>query len=89
MQLLKGIDFRKRNYRTVRGDFPKLNPEAKIKRLTKRLKLIKAFIDSGNKPEWMVLTVLPILPPDLRPLVPLKRRSFCKFGLKRFVPQSY
>ncbi|HEY2465142.1 MAG TPA: DNA-directed RNA polymerase subunit beta', partial [Steroidobacteraceae bacterium] len=50
--------------------------ETKIKRLSKRLKLIEAFMESGNKPEWMVLTVLPVLPPDLRPLVPLDGGRF-------------
>ena len=50
--------------------------EAKQKRLNKRLKLIDSFIESGNKPEWMVLTVLPVLPPDLRPLVPLDGGRF-------------
>ena len=43
------------------------NSETKIKKLSKRLKLMEAFDKSGNKPEWMVLNVLPVLPPDLRP----------------------
>ena len=55
--------------------------ETKLKRLSKRLKLLESFIDSGNKPEWMVLTVLPVLPPDLRPLVPLDGGRFATSDL--------
>ncbi|MBT8140914.1 MAG: DNA-directed RNA polymerase subunit beta', partial [Gammaproteobacteria bacterium] len=53
----------------------------KIKRLSKRLKLIESFKSSGNKPEWMVMTVLPVLPPDLRPLVPLEGGRFATSDL--------
>ena len=60
---------------------PRTNSETKIKRLTKRLKLLEAFLESGNKPEWMVLTVLPVLPPDLRPLVPLDGGRFATSDL--------
>src|SRR6202012_2288308 len=45
--------------------------EIKQKKASKRLKIIEAFIESGNKPEWMILTVVPVIPPELRPLVPL------------------
>jgi DNA-directed RNA polymerase subunit beta' len=55
----------------VRDDIAGTNSETKIKRLSKRLKLLESFLESNNKPEWMVMTVLPVLPPDLRPLVPL------------------
>ena len=55
--------------------------ETKLKRLSKRLKLIESFIESGNKPEWMVMTVLPVLPPDLRPLVPLDGGRFATSDL--------
>ncbi|TWG88513.1 DNA-directed RNA polymerase subunit beta' [Luteimonas sp. J16] len=55
--------------------------ETKLKRLTKRIKLIEAFVESGNRPEWMVLTVLPVLPPDLRPLVPLDGGRFATSDL--------
>src|ERR1700719_608944 len=55
--------------------------ETKLKRLSKRLKLIESFVESGNKPEWMVLTVLPVLPPDLRPLVPLDGGRFATSDL--------
>jgi DNA-directed RNA polymerase subunit beta' len=65
----------------VREEITGTNSETKIKRLTKRLKLIESFIESGNKPEWMVLTVLPVLPPDLRPLVPLDGGRFATSDL--------
>lgn len=65
----------------IREDITKTNSEARLKKLTKRLKLIEAFLSSGNKPEWMVLTVLPVLPPDLRPLVPLDGGRFATSDL--------
>ena len=55
----------------LREEIPQTNSETKIKKLSKRLKLMEAFDKSGNKPEWMILNALPVLPPDLRPLVPL------------------
>ena len=60
---------------------PKTRSEAKIKKLTKRLKLLKSLRDSTNKPEWMILEVLPVLPPDLRPLVPLEGGRFATSDL--------
>ncbi len=57
------------------------NSETKQKKITKRLKLIEAFLGSGNKPEWMVLDVLPVLPPELRPLVPLDGGRFATSDL--------
>ncbi len=65
----------------LREEIPSTNSETKIKKLSKRLKLMEAFLTSGNKPEWMVLTVLPILPPDLRPLVPLDGGRFATSDL--------
>jgi DNA-directed RNA polymerase subunit beta' len=65
----------------VREEIAGTNSETKIKRLSKRLKLLESFIESGNKPEWMVLTVLPVLPPDLRPLVPLDGGRFATSDL--------
>jgi DNA-directed RNA polymerase subunit beta' len=65
----------------VREEIASTSSETKIKRLTKRLKLIESFIESGNKPEWMVMTVLPVLPPDLRPLVPLDGGRFATSDL--------
>jgi len=54
----------------LREEIPQTNSETKIKKFSKRLKLMEAFDKSGNKPEWMILNALPVLPPDLRPLVP-------------------
>ncbi len=65
----------------LREEIPETNSETKIKKLSKRLKLIEAFHFSGNLPEWMVLEVLPILPPDLRPLVPLDGGRFATSDL--------
>ncbi|MEM7281740.1 MAG: DNA-directed RNA polymerase subunit beta', partial [Pseudomonadota bacterium] len=65
----------------VREDMGATRSETKLKRLSKRLKLIEGFIESGNHPEWMVLTVLPVLPPDLRPLVPLDGGRFATSDL--------
>lgn len=55
--------------------------EAKRKKLVKRLKLVEAFLDSGNKPEWMILDVVPVIPPELRPLVPLDGGRFATSDL--------
>jgi DNA-directed RNA polymerase subunit beta' len=79
-ELLKSMDLASEIVK-VREDMANTNSETKIKRLSKRLKLIEAFMESGNKPEWMVLTVLPVLPPDLRPLVPLDGGRFATSDL--------
>src|SRR5215831_13752524 len=65
----------------VREEMAATSSETKLKRLSKRLKLLESFIESGNKPEWMVMTVLPVLPPDLRPLVPLDGGRFATSDL--------
>ena len=65
----------------VREDISNTNSETKIKRLSKRLKLLESFIESSNQPAWMVMTVLPVLPPDLRPLVPLDGGRFATSDL--------
>ncbi len=65
----------------LREEIPQTNSETKIKKLSKRLKLMEAFHASGNKPEWMIFTVLPVLPPDLRPLVPLDGGRFATSDL--------
>ncbi len=65
----------------IREELPQTNSETKIKKLTKRLKLMEAFERSGNKPEWMIFNVLPVLPPDLRPLVPLEGGRFATSDL--------
>ena len=66
---------------TLREEIPQTNSETKLKKLSKRLKLLEAFHNSGNNPEWMILTVLPVLPPDLRPLVPLDGGRFATSDL--------
>jgi DNA-directed RNA polymerase subunit beta' len=65
----------------LREEIPATNSETKIKKLSKRLKLMEAFMASGNKPEWMIMGVLPVLPPDLRPLVPLDGGRFATSDL--------
>jgi DNA-directed RNA polymerase subunit beta' len=79
-EMLMTIDLQREILR-VREDMDATRSETKIKRLSKRLKLIESFVESGNKPEWMVLTVLPVLPPDLRPLVPLDGGRFATSDL--------
>ena len=66
---------------SLREEIPNTNSETKLKKLSKRLKLLDGFISSGNKPEWMILNVLPVLPPDLRPLVPLDGGRFATSDL--------
>jgi DNA-directed RNA polymerase subunit beta' len=65
----------------IREELTKTTSDAKLKKMSKRLKLMEAFLSSGNKPEWMVLSVLPVLPPDLRPLVPLDGGRFATSDL--------
>jgi DNA-directed RNA polymerase subunit beta' len=79
-QLLRNIDVVK-EMDVIRESIEATNSETKIKKLTKRLKLMEAFNESGNKPEWMVMEVLPVLPPDLRPLVPLDGGRFATSDL--------
>ena len=66
---------------TLREEIAATGSETKLKRLSKRLKLVESFLESGNKPEWMIMTVLPVLPPDLRPLVPLDGGRFATSDL--------
>jgi DNA-directed RNA polymerase subunit beta' len=65
----------------LRGDLKETTSEAKRKKLVKRLKLIEAFADSGARPEWMILEVVPVIPPELRPLVPLDGGRFATSDL--------
>ena len=65
----------------IREEMPQTSSETKLKKLSKRLKLMEGFAGSGNKPEWMILKVLPVLPPDLRPLVPLDGGRFATSDL--------
>ena len=79
-ELLKSMDL-SAEAQKLREDMAATGSETKIKRLGKRLKLIESLVSSGNKPEWMILTVLPVLPPDLRPLVPLDGGRFATSDL--------
>src|SRR5579862_8665390 len=65
----------------VRDELRETTSEAKRKKLVKRLKLIEAFIESGTRPEWMILSVVPVIPPELRPLVPLDGGRFATSDL--------
>ena len=78
--LLKDIDLED-EIKTLREELPLTTSDTKIKKITKRLKLLEAFFESGNKPEWMIMNVLPVLPPDLRPLVPLDGGRFATSDL--------
>jgi DNA-directed RNA polymerase subunit beta' len=78
--LLKSIELDSEIAR-LRGEIPETKSETKLRKITKRLKLLEAFNKSGNKPEWMVLEVLPVLPPELRPLVPLDGGRFATSDL--------
>ncbi len=79
-ELLKTVDLAD-EVNTIRDELPRTKSETKIKKLTKRLKLMEAFLHSGNKPEWVVMKVLPVLPPELRPLVPLDGGRFATSDL--------
>ena len=79
-ELLRTIDLEE-EIAALREELPKTGSESKIKKLSKRLKLMEAFTSSGNKPEWMVMKVLPVLPPELRPLVPLDGGRFATSDL--------
>ena len=65
----------------LRVEISEATTELKPKKLGKRLKVIEAFIESGNRPEWMILTVVPVIPPELRPLVPLDGGRFATSDL--------
>src|SRR5438874_11603176 len=78
--LLKGIDLAKEADK-LREELVTTTSEMKLKKASKRLKIIEAFIESGNKPEWMILTVVPVIPPELRPLVPLDGGRFATSDL--------
>ena len=79
-ELLKSIDI-DREVTTLRDELGTTNSEAKIKKIAKRLKVLEGFQKSGIKPEWMILEVLPVLPPELRPLVPLDGGRFATSDL--------
>jgi len=79
-ELLRTLEMDKEIDR-MREDIEATNSETKIKKIAKRLKLLESLIASGNRPEWMILTVLPVLPPELRPLVPLDGGRFATSDL--------
>lgn len=79
-KLLKDIDLESEIIQ-MREEIPITSSDTKLKKITKRLKVMEAFAQSGNKPEWMILAVLPVLPPDLRPLVPLDGGRFATSDL--------
>ena len=65
----------------LRVDLSEATGELKPKKIIKRLKIVESFIESGNRPEWMILTVIPVIPPELRPLVPLDGGRFATSDL--------
>ncbi len=79
-ELLKSIDLVALSA-SIREEIRATGSETKRTRLGKRLKVVEAFRDSGNRPEWMILEVIPVLPPDLRPLVPLEGGRFATSDL--------
>jgi len=79
-EMLKGLVLEEERIQ-IREDMGATKSETKLKRLAKRLKLVESFIASGNRPEWMIMTILPVLPPDLRPLVPLDGGRFATSDL--------
>src|SRR5215469_3247716 len=79
-KLLKAVDIGKLS-EDLRQEMRDANSEVRRKKMAKRLKVINAFKNSGNRPEWMVLEVIPVIPPDLRPLVPLDGGRFATSDL--------
>src|ERR1700685_1286355 len=79
-EILKGMNLQK-IAEDLKVEIAQSKSELKPKRLAKRLKIIEAFMHSGNKPEWMILTEVPVIPPDLRPLVPLDGGRFATSDL--------
>ena len=79
-ELLRTIEI-DRDVETLRAELKATSSEAKIKKISKRLKVLEGFQKSGIKPDWMVMEVLPVLPPDLRPLVPLDGGRFATSDL--------
>ncbi len=79
-ELLRGIEVHKLSEQ-LRSEMKEATSEAKRKKISKRLKVVDAFRESGNHPEWMMLEVIPVIPPDLRPLVPLDGGRFATSDL--------
>ena len=81
-ELLQGLDLEPLS-KQLSIEMRESTSEAKRKKLAKRLKVIYSIIDSGNKPEWLILECIPVIPPDLRPLVPLDGGRFATSDLER------
>jgi len=79
-EMLQAIDL-EAEAETLRADLAVATGELKPKKIIKRLKIVENFIESGNRPEWMILTVVPVIPPELRPLVPLDGGRFATSDL--------
>jgi DNA-directed RNA polymerase subunit beta' len=79
-ELLREINLDKLS-KELRSEMKNSTSEAKRKKIPKRLKVVEAFLNSSNKPEWLILSVIPVLPPDLRPLVPLDGGRFATSDL--------
>ena len=79
-EILRSLDLEK-TAAYLRHEISVSTSELKPKKLAKRLKIIEAFMMSGNKPEWMIMTIVPVIPPDLRPLVPLDGGRFATSDL--------
>jgi DNA-directed RNA polymerase subunit beta' len=79
-EMLAAIDL-EQTAETLREELKEATGELKPKKIIKRLKIVESFLESGNRPEWMVLTVLPVIPPELRPLVPLDGGRFATSDL--------
>jgi DNA-directed RNA polymerase subunit beta' len=91
-KLLANLDLEKLQ-KKLREELVDLTSELKREKLIKRLKLVENFVDSGNKPEWMIMTVLPVIPPDIRPLVMLDGGRFATSDLnelyRRVINRNY
>ena len=79
-EILINLDLKKEQ-KKLRDSLPEIKSKVTEERTIKRLKLIESFISSGNKPEWMILTSVPVIPPELRPLVPLDGGRFATSDL--------
>jgi len=79
-EMLSGLDLEKL-VNEIREEIATTTSELKYKKLSKRLKTAEAFLDSGNRPEWMIMKTIPVIPPDLRPLVPLEGGRFATSDL--------
>jgi DNA-directed RNA polymerase subunit beta' len=79
-EMLAAIDL-EQEAEQLRADLKEATGELKPKKIIKRLKVVESFLESGNRPEWMVLTVIPVIPPELRPLVPLDGGRFATSDL--------